>query len=269
MLEKRDLEKALQEGGIKAYFQPQLGLKPYKIVGAEALARYEDEGSIIPAYQLFEVAKTYNLETVIDFQIVKQVVGIINQRKNRNIPISVNLSSEMVHDENKFNRYLEYVSKECLFPHEIHIELSETITISGEIVKKLKRINLHNIAIAIDDFGHNFSHLEKLDTFAEYITILKIDQYFIQKETSEGVFVLKLARELAKAFNFFLIAEGVEKETQLTFLRLLNCDAIQGFIFSRPLNPKTYFQLIEMAASMCFVNFVPATQILNPFLDDR
>jgi len=238
---ENNLHRAIEHNELHLYYQPQVSVGNERLVGMEALIRWEhpEKGFISPA-DFIPVAEETGMIMQIGEWIFREAceqgaswiaAGYDLQK------ISVNLSPRQLKDEN-IAGFIESILKESGLPAEkLCIELTESaLILDPEIADaRLKKIKALGVSLSLDDFGTGFSSLSYLKRFP--IDTLKIDQAFIRdvKVDKEDAALVKAIIAMAHGLSMDVIAEGVEVTEQLDFLTAYGCDTIQGFLFSRPL----------------------------------
>jgi EAL domain-containing protein (putative c-di-GMP-specific phosphodiesterase class I) len=151
--------------------------------------------------------------------------------------VSVNLSGRQFQDQNLVYKISQILAETGLPSDGLRLEVTESvamqdITYGIKVLKELKKLGVH---VSLDDFGNGYSSLSYLKQFS--LNVLKIDQSFIQdilvNKNSEAITMAIIA--MARSLGLEVVAEGVEKEEQLVFLKSKFCDEVQGFLFSKPL----------------------------------
>jgi EAL domain-containing protein (putative c-di-GMP-specific phosphodiesterase class I) len=150
--------------------------------------------------------------------------------------VAVNLSPRQFHQPDLYERIKEILSETGLAPHRLELEITEGALMdhSGMAASKLAALKGLGVRLSIDDFGTGYSSLAYLKHFS--IDKLKVDQSFVRDITHDGagMEITTAIIGLAKCLKLEVLAEGVETETQLDFLRTQSCDSAQGFLFGRP-----------------------------------
>ncbi|MBU2883614.1 EAL domain-containing response regulator [Psychrosphaera sp. B3R10] len=237
------LGKAIIRDEIECYLQPQIDAKTLDVIGFEALARWHhpELGLIMPD-RFITVAENNFLIDELTFQIFRK--GLESFRKIKSkldyATISFNLSSNSLN-----NTELPEILSDLLYENKIQfsevvIEITES-KLSLDFVNSLDvmtRLSLKGFNLSIDDFGTGFSSLEQLQKFP--FTELKIDRVFTQNldisPTSQ--LLVESSVRLAQKMGLKVVAEGVETEQQISQLRTMGCDILQGFYFSKALDSK-------------------------------
>ncbi len=238
--------EALEKGEFRPYYQPKVNTKTRTLAGAEALVRWIRDGRTITPGEFIPILETGNSICMLDFYIFEQVCKDIRKWLDEGVEpvrISTNFSRR-----NLANPDFPDNIKKLLTAYDIpkeYIEIEVTETISEEENDRLSRFigNLHEsgIAMAIDDFGTGYSSLNLLRNFSA--DVLKLDKSFIEGHTDterDNVVVSNVAR-MADELNMSVITEGVESWDQVEFLKSVNIDIVQGFLFDKPL-PKRDFE---------------------------
>lgn len=246
------MHKALERGDFVPYLQPKYELEGETIAGAEALARWidEEEGMIYPNefIPLFEVNGFIVELDLYMFEEVCKMVERWHREGRRIVPISVNLSRGHFEIPNFFDYYEYILKKYDLPPKSIEIELTESLFYNDmELLSDLvDRIHSVGMTCSIDDFGSGYSSLNMLKDVR--VDALKLDRVFFAGEDKEerGKEVVQSVIRLAQALELHTVSEGVEERAQVEFLRDMNCDMIQGYVFAKPM-PVPKFEELAFA----------------------
>jgi len=223
------------------YYQPQIDLKTNEVIGTEALIRWlHPKKGFIPPNDFIPFAETTGYITEIEKWVFKTVVEqkVKWQKEGYdNFKVSVNLSSKMLTHPQLLAYIKKILDEYNISGDHIEMEVTETAIIDNlekatDVLKQLKELN---ITIALDDFGTGYSSLTYLQKLP--IDILKIDRDFIKniQDINDEAHILKLVIDLAHSLGLKVVAEGVETEAQLDYLRKNHCDIVQGYYFSKPL----------------------------------
>lgn len=225
----------------EVYYQPIVDIDSGKMMAAEALLRWNSPelGEVSPG-EFIPVAESTGLITSIDtwvLETVCQQIRVWKDMTGTSLKVAVNISVLEFNNPNFFKKLQEFLETNNLDPRYLEIELTESMIIQNANSAIAIMNQLHNlgVGIAVDDFGTGYSSLIYLKNLP--IDILKIDRYFIHNvdNDSQKSAITKALIEMAHNLNLQVIAEGVETEFELSFLRQNKCDAMQGFLFSRPL----------------------------------
>ena len=256
-VDKAKLAGELQEGiakeQFKVYYQPVIDTKTGKIASAEALIRWihPDKGFISPALFIPALEENGHISEL-DFYVLKKVWQFISDRCENNkfvVPISVNLSWMDFYDEIMMEKILKEIDRfrENGREHMARFEITET---SYAAIKEnrsgiLESLRIKNAKILLDDFGSGFSSFGMLQDYD--FDILKIDMSFIRKigENPKTKSIVHSIIGMAHEIGIKTVAEGVETEEQVSFLRQSGCDYIQGYYFAKPMPKKDYVKLLQ------------------------
>ncbi|MBE9047583.1 EAL domain-containing protein [Pleurocapsales cyanobacterium LEGE 10410] len=254
------LHHALEREEFELYYQPKVDLQTNSIVGAEALVRWNhpEMGRIEPD-KFIPLAEESGLigsigEWVLDCACRQTKawhdIGLDG------LKISVNLSGTQFRQSDLFHKMTRILFNSSLEAQYLELEMTETILVEN-IKANVQRLNLLKklgVQIALDDFGTGYSSLGYLQQFP--FDILKIDSCFIRNVDRNQVnaVITKNTISMAHELGLQVVAEGVETAGELNFLKDAQCDVIQGFIFSRPLEVKE-FQKLMMSEAKLFGNY--------------
>lgn len=233
-----EIRSALRNDTFKLVFQPQFTAEGKKLRGYETLLRMSDgNGNPVSPAVFIPIAEKSGLILDIDRWVLRHAMKTFSKRIiTEDIILSVNISARHITELN-FAEEVEQILKETGFPPEhLEIEVTESCFISSveAAIAALKRIKESGVLIALDDFGTGYASLSYLSRLP--IDLVKIDKSFVdQLETadSRGDFV-KAIISIGHMFRCKVIAEGVELDSQLSTLRELSCDYIQGYIWGKP-----------------------------------
>ncbi|MDH5471740.1 MAG: EAL domain-containing protein [Gammaproteobacteria bacterium] len=236
-----NLRKALSNNEFHIYYQPQVSVITGQVIGLEALVRWQhpEKGFISPALFIPLAEETGQIQAIGEWilrQACLQGAKWIKQGFKPLI-ISVNLSAKQLRQSN-LNKMIKNILTETEMPARyLGIELTESAIIlePDMALDRLNKIKSLGIKLSLDDFGTGYSSLSYLKRFP--IDTLKIDQAFIKdvKNDPEDAALVKAIIAMGHGMGMDIIAEGVELQEQLEFLGANACDAIQGYLFSKPL----------------------------------
>lgn len=257
-----ELRHALENEEFLLHFQPQVDLLNNKIVGMEALVRWEhpDRGLISPA-EFIGLAEETGLIEQIGEWVLRSSCYQVQAWYLDGLPVpkvSVNVSSRQFHLKNFVSTVADILEETQLNPSLLELELTESLLmpdsrmgINGPI-NTLKKIKAMGISLSIDDFGTGYSSLSYLQQFP--VDVLKVDRSFIKDfiDHHSDMTVATSIIQLAHNLNLKVIAEGVETEAQLLFLEDRGCDLVQGYLFSRPIPSTELEKLLREKNGMLF-----------------
>jgi len=245
---EQKLKDAIENEDFVIFFQPQYNILNGRLRGGEALIRWpaEDGSFITEPLEFIPIAEKNGAIIPIGSWVIKESIKLLqnwNLKYHFPLIISVNISAVQIEKDN----FVEYIQT-LLDVYEIdpkcfEIEITESVFVNDSkmVVEKLSQLRSLGVKIALDDFGTGFSSLSYLKEMP--IDTLKIDKSFIDsalKNVPSGI-ITESVISMAKKLNIETIAEGVEGQEQLGFLKKINCDNVQGYLTGRPM-PKYEFE---------------------------
>lgn len=233
------LHDALIRNELEVFFQPQLDIKTRRIASFEALLRWNSQflGKVSPDKFIGVAEETHLIIPIGEWILRKscQFIRKLHQEGYQDLTISVNISMIQLLQENFVQTVLKILEETELAPTKIELEITESILMEswGVIRSKLDLLRARGVGIALDDFGKGYSSLSYLEQLP--ISILKIDKIFIDgiREANQDVSITGNIVKIGKKLGLTVIAEGVETDTQLTYLANQQCDRMQGWLFSK------------------------------------
>lgn len=241
-------QSALQNKEFIVWYQPKYNPYTEKVIGAEALVRWEAPDGMISPGEFMEVFESDGLIGKLDEYVFRSVCN--HQKKWKElgyelIPISVNLSRYSLYASDIVARYKSIVDECGIDPKVVPIEITESAAIASLRIKPIADAFYEaGFRLHMDDFGSGRSSLNGLNVL--HFDVVKLDKClidFIGDKNGELILIYTMA--LGKELGLQLVAEGVENETQLTFLKENGCDAIQGYYFSKPLPVDEFEQIVR------------------------
>ena len=235
----QDLADALANGEIVPWFQPQVEFANGKVIGAEALARWErPDGSVVRPYQFVPIMEREGLINALTDCMLEQACRW-KQRWDHGgtrIKISVNVSAVALADASAADRYQSILEGHDIRPEEMILEITESMVMSDAArgLGLLARLRLKGFGLSIDDFGTGYSSLAQLSQIP--FTELKIDQGFVFDAHAQPRkrAVVEASLGLARKLGLTTVAEGVESIEDWQMLAELGCDIAQGYLIGRP-----------------------------------
>jgi len=232
-------DQALDEGWIHLYLQPVVRTLSERVCGYEALARWIDPvyGFISPG-DFVPILEDNGLSYRLDTFIVKRVAEFQARNKsigNPLVPVSVNISRSDFDNCSPVDVIIESLEEYDLRRSCICVEITETALMNNEdfIKQEITRFNEAGIEVWMDDFGSGFSSLNLLKDYQ--FDEIKIDMLFLRDFSEKSRIIMKMAVKMAKELGIHTLAEGVETEEQIAFLKSIGCEKIQGYYYSKPL----------------------------------
>ena len=240
MILTNSLRKALDREELSLHYQPQISCISRKIVGFEALLRWNSaEHGIVSPAKFIPLAEQSGLIRPIGHYVLKQACRFmhrLNEMGYTNLRIAVNISPRQLAAEDFVDIVKSCLTDAGIAASQLEIEVTENVLIESmeESIQKLLTLKKLGVHLALDDFGTGYSSL----TYLRHLPVnnLKIDKSFIDpilEDESQERFV-RFIIEMAHSINLLVVAEGVEEEPQVAKLKILGCDIIQGYVFSRP-----------------------------------
>ena len=247
------LHDALDWGDLRVYYQPQVDIASDRIVGAEALVRWQDkQRGLVPPDQFIPIAEETGLIGRIGEFVLRETC-LQGKRwldaGHRHLTLAVNLSPRQILRDD-INALVNRVLAETGFPaSSLELELTESALMEREeeTIATLNRLRAIGVRLAIDDFGTGYSSLSYLKRFP--LDVLKIDKSFVddiplqQDDMEIAATIISMGHTL----GFKVLAEGVETAAQLDFLTKQGCDLYQGYLRSEPLTAEGFEQLLKSA----------------------
>ncbi len=247
---QNDLHRALENDELVLFYQPQVDLQSGNVVGAECLIRWQHpELGLVSPSQFIPIAEDSGLITTIGEWVLRtacaqsrvwQVCGLPAVR------MAVNLSARQFRNRNLVAVVGEILEETRVPAQLLELEVTESAIMTDveRTISTLRAFSEMGVRIAVDDFGTGYSSLAYLAQFP--LDVLKIDQSFVRDVVtrSDVACVVTAIVSLAHSLDLKVVAEGVESQEQLEFLRSLGCEEIQGYLYSRPLSAGDFEKLL-------------------------
>ncbi|NJN71339.1 MAG: EAL domain-containing protein [Limnothrix sp. RL_2_0] len=241
-----DLRYALERNEFEVHYQPKMDLQSGKITGAEALLRWyhPQRGAVSPVQFIPLAEETGLIEEIGEFVLQEacKQLNIWQTNGLKNFRMSVNLSARQFNQLNLHQRLSRILIENNIDSQDLELELTEsTLVQNSEVaVRRLKALKTLGLSIAIDDFGTGYSSLSYLQQFP--FDKLKIDRSFVHNihANRSNSAIITAIISMAHQLGLKVIAEGVENQAELEFLKRHGCDEMQGFLFSYPVSAKEF-----------------------------
>ena len=248
-LEQR-LPTALVEDELVLHFQPKVRMTDFKIMGFEALVRWQhpDHGLIYPG-EFVPMAEISGMDVALGDWVAQSVCIQLRNWQGMGlnpVPVAINVSARQLQDLGFPQRIATFLSTYGIAPQLLEVEITESslldsIEIATKVLSDLKHIGIH---IALDDFGNGYSSLSYIRTLP--IHVIKIDRSFIKdiRNSPQDATIVETIVTMAHKLQMQVVAEGVELQDQLLHLKSINCDQVQGYFLSRPVEAAAAGRLI-------------------------
>lgn len=244
---ENQLRQALDKGEFVLHYQPKVNFVSGKVTSAEALIRWNDPRTgLVPPGRFISVLEETGLIYEVGRWALRQAIQDYLRWRSAGLAavrIAVNVSALQLRNINFIDEIKQVISLDAHASDGLELEITESVIMDDveHNIASLQAIRAMGATIAIDDFGTGFSSLSYLARLP--VDTLKIDRSFVIDMTAgpQGLALVSTIIDLARALNLKVVAEGVETEEQSRLLRLLNCDEIQGFLFSVPV-PREIFE---------------------------
>jgi EAL domain-containing protein (putative c-di-GMP-specific phosphodiesterase class I) len=239
-LEREELEQAIADGRIYAEFQPRVRVADSDVRGAEALARWRHtERGRVPPAEFIPMAEQCGLIDSLTWVMLDQAMtqAALWKRLGEDWTVSVNLSLHYLGYQSVADRIAALAERHGIEPRRIVLEVTESLasTRVSTVIANLARLRMRGFGIAIDDYGTGYASLAQLCQipFSE----LKVDRSFVHGASDRPMLraMLSSCLELARQLRLESVAEGVESAADLSMLRQLGCDEVQGYLIARPM----------------------------------
>ncbi len=249
---ENELRVALGRKELEIQYQPQLALSDGRIVGVEALIRWQHrERGWIPPVQFIPVAEDCDLiHPLGEFALVEgcRQVGVWDKAGLAELRLAVNVSAQQFRSSGFVEAVTRALRTTDLEPHRLELELTESVLVDNreDAILILKRLKALGVQIAVDDFGTGYSSLSYLSQLP--IDCLKIDRSFVNRvhERGHDAAIAQAVISLGHSLGMRVVAEGIETVEQLGFLRTHECDEGQGYLLSRPVHPDAIARLVAL-----------------------
>lgn len=245
-----EVQKAYKNREIRPYFQPQYDAVTCRIVSAEALARWiKPDGTMVMPGDYIPVLEQSDAIWELDWHMLKEVCISLNEQKEKGIPcvkIAVNFSRKHISDRDFVPTLCEIVDSYGVAHEMIEVEITESAMVdstSEELEAFVNSIRKEGFTVAIDDFGCGLSSLSTVKDVA--VDTLKIDRSLLNRncEDEKERIVLESILNFAHRLKLITVAEGVETNEQLGFLRACGCKLVQGYLLARPMPQQDFWNL--------------------------
>lgn len=245
-----DLEEGIQKGQFHVVYQPQVELQSGKIIGVEALLRWNhpELGSVSPV-EFIPIAEDSGLIEPLGAFVLREACETV-QRWNLPLRLAVNVSPIQVERGSVVEAVETALSSSGLPPAQLDLELVESLFLgqAEQVEASITRLRSLGCGLALDDFGSGYSSLGYIPRFP--FSKIKIDRSFVERVAVDkgSVAIVRSVVELARGFDITVIAEGIETRAQEEVLRRLGCHIGQGYLYGRPMSAEDLLALQHAAA---------------------
>ena len=245
-----ELRHALNRNQFQVYYQPQFNLQTQRLVGAEALLRWyhPDRGFISPA-EFIPIAEETGLIVPIGEWVLRTVCAQAKawHELHPALRVAVNLSARQFTHRHLLQTILSILAETELSPQCLELEITESMVMQDTqlALQILTALKAQGIQVAIDDFGVGYSSLGYLERFP--FDTLKIDRCFVRDLAQNGrnQSIVSAIMRMAHEMNLHVVAEGIEQVSEVSFLQQLQCDTVQGYLYSPPVASQVFEQTLK------------------------
>lgn len=244
------LQKAISNNELQLFYQAKLSIKTGKIIGAEALVRWlhPQWGMMMPD-RFIKIAEDSGLIKGIGHWVLREACTQNKKWQDAGlskIPIAINVSVVELHHAQFTQEITKVLLQTGLQPNHLELEVTESVAIQSElkVIQDLNKLKEMGVRLSVDDFGTGYSSLSYLKLLP--VNTIKIDKSFIrdiQVDVNDAAIVTAIIK-MSQSLGLTVIAEGVENQAQLDFLKSHGCDEMQGYLFSRPLPADEFAALL-------------------------
>ena len=241
---ERELRHAIEQERLSVHYQPQFACAGGALVGVEALLRWNhpEHGQVSPV-EFIPIAEDSGLIVQLGRWVLERACGQVAAWERAGAPalmIAVNMSARQLREPCFIDDVTRALARSGLAPERLELELTESVLmedVDGAIAF-MRAVRALGVRLAIDDFGTGYSSLAYLQCFP--INQLKVDRSFVQLLPHSGETIIQAVLALARGFGLTVVAEGVEEQAQLDWLREAGCDIAQGYLLGKPMPPEEF-----------------------------
>ena len=254
LLIEREMRQALSERQFLLYYQPQIDLASGKVIGVEALIRWQhpQRGLLSPAH-FIPVAEERSLILAIGEWVLREACRQSREWQQAGmalIPIAINLAAKHFSQNSLIHEVSQTLAEYGLPANSLELELTETsMQDAASTIATMERLKEIGVLLALDDFGTGYSSLSQLKGLP--LDSLKVDQSFVRglPDDKDDLAICTAVIAMGQALGLNVIAEGVETHEQLAVLHSLGCDQVQGYLFAKPMPAGELFKFVMAQAT--------------------
>lgn len=240
------IRRAIDEKQFILYYQPKMSLSTNKLIGMETLLRWEHpELGLISPDEFINIIEKTGLVIALGERIIKAACDQIKRWEEDGyelVPVAINLSPVQLRQKDLHLRIARILKKTNVEPYMIELEITESTLMKNvdKTISMLKKLRLLGMKISLDDFGTGYSSLTYLKHFP--VNSIKIDRSFVQHVVNDpdDAAIIKGVTAMAHDMQLEVVAEGIEEQSQLDFLKHVGCDYGQGYYFSKPIDATSF-----------------------------
>ncbi|MCW2307963.1 putative bifunctional diguanylate cyclase/phosphodiesterase [Rhodobium gokarnense] len=246
---EKALAEAMRRGRIRPHYQPLIDLSDGRVIGCEALARWErDDGSFVPPGEFIPLAESMGVIDGLSYDLFRQACRDVVSW-DAPLFLSFNLSAVQFEDPSLGLNILAILNETGLPPARLELEITESVFVHNEAttLAVIEQLQALGIRIALDDFGTGYSSLSRLANLS--IDRVKIDHSFVGRclEDVRSMSVVKAIISLSRTLGLSVTAEGIETQPQYARLKKIGCNVGQGFLFGKALPAADFHRLLQDA----------------------
>jgi EAL domain-containing protein (putative c-di-GMP-specific phosphodiesterase class I) len=248
---ENDLKKAIENDELVLYYQPQINIQNKRLVGVEALIRWNHPtDGFLPPNEFIPIAEDSHLIIDLGRWVLERACRDFKSWKTAGYDIeyvAVNMSAKQLECQECSQTIRQLLHDTAFDPQWLELEITENTLIENfeRVTKNIKTFKEMGIKFSIDDFGTGYSSLSYLKSLQ--ISTLKIDREFIKDilEDKDDYSIVKAIISMGHALNYQIIAEGAEHKEEVELLQTMGCDVVQGYYFSKPLSELKLLEFMQ------------------------
>lgn len=247
------IDSAMEKGEFVVFLQPKVALTNEKVAGAEALARWRlPDGKMLPPGLFIPIMEKSHVIGKLDKYVFEKICIWCRERLSAGVPVvpvSINVSKLQFYNPDFVKEYREIKDRYHVPDGLLEIEFTETVAFENQkyMLKIISELHDNGFRCSLDDFGSGYSSLGMLKDLQ--IDVLKLDAMFFRESDNieKEKLIVKSIINMVSKLNIRVVAEGIEKQEQVEFLKEAGCDLIQGFIYYKPMPVKEFEKLIDVS----------------------